>query len=552
MRHRDAGYGCFRLALLAATILPILLLAHPAGAGMRAGDPPSEPGEEPADDTLLSPAGDDSVSVAPVGEPSDAPADVDEDPTPANPHGLLELHDVDANAAVGWALLALVSLAATWIMATKLGRMLHVWRSPESLLASGLGPVSVGPATSFSLVVPAEPSSSNDSRLRGTLKRLTELDHPAFEIVVVVGHGDSASREVALALEARHPDRLRVVATHRRSRAARLNTALAECHGEVVGAFQPGDDVHPKLLEHIDSCIAEQGADAVQAGLQLVARSRKWFRLHCIVERYFWYRSRLHFHARQHFTPLDVSTVFVRTDVLRRCGGWDEDSPDEGCDLGVRLSVAGAVIVVGYDHELATRRPAPASVRALMQQETRRVRGFLQALRVGLWRGLPRRRQRLLALATLARPLVEAFTSVAVITAAVAVVVVGASPPVAALALVPAVPALMVLAVEVAGLAELQSLHWERRYPRDVSVFVVSAVPYQLLVATSALIALVVEFATLGRRRHSAPAADTEPPGLHPLQAPTEEPAAERRIIAGSNGRQSARAEPGLGARTRR
>lgn len=553
MGHRDARHRCFLLALPAAVILLFPVLTQSAGAATVAGDPPDEPGEEPTDDTLLSPAEEDSVSVAPVGEPSDAPADAVEEPTADNRHGLLDLHDVAATAAVGWALLALLALAATWIMATRLARMLYVWRSPGSIHASGFGPTST-PETSFSLVVPAGPGNPNDSGLRATLKRLIELDHPAYEILVVVGHGDSASREVTLALAARHPDRLRVVSTNRQSRAAGLNTALAECQGEVVGVCQPGDDVHPQLLERIDSCITGQGADAVQPGLQLVARSRKWFRLHYIVDRYFWYRSRLQFHARQHFTPIDASTAFVRADILRRCGGWDEESTDEGCDLGVRLSVEGAVIVVGYDHDLATRRQAPVSVRALMRQETQRMRGFLQALRRGVWRRLPRRRQRLLARATLARPLAEAFTSVAVITALVAVLVIGASPPIAALALLPAIPALMLLAVEVAGLGELQSLHWERRYPRDLCIFVISVVPYQLLVAASALIALVTELATLGRRRRTLPVAPTATSALQPSQGPalSEEPAEARQIIDGSNGRQPPHEEAELGASTSR
>ena len=488
MGHRDPRHRCFVLAVPAAVILSLLVLTQPAGAATVAGDPPDEPGEEPADDTLLSPADEDGVSVAPVGEPSD----VVEEPTDGEPRGLVGLNDVETTGAVAWTILTLLSLAATWILATRLARMLYVWRSPVSIHASGFGSVASAPVTSFSLVVPAGAGDPSDSRLRATLKRLTELDHPDYETIVVVDQRDTASREVALDLATRHPDLLRVVSTHGRSRAARLNAALAECTNEVIGVFQPGDDVHPKLLEHVDSSISEQGADAVQGGLQLVARSRKWFRLHCIVDRYFWYRSRLHFHAWQRFTPLDVSTAFVRADVLRRSGGWDEECADEGCDLGVRLSVEGVAIVVAYDHELATRRPAPRRVRALMRLETQRIRGFLQALRRGAWRRLPTRRQRLLARATLARPLLDPFTSVAVTTALVAVVAIGVSPPIAALALLPAIPALMLLAVEVAGLGELQSLHWERRYPRDVCVFVISVVPYQLLVAASALIAIVI------------------------------------------------------------
>ena len=83
-----------------------------------------------------------------------------------------------------------------------------------------------------------------------------------------------------------------------------------------------------------------------------------WFAVRNVLEYYFWFRSRLHFHARVGFIPLGGNTVFIRTNVLRQVGGWDAECLAEDCELGVRLSSLGAKTVVFYEPELITREEA--------------------------------------------------------------------------------------------------------------------------------------------------------------------------------------------------
>jgi hypothetical protein len=210
-----------------------------------------------------------------------------------------------------------------------------------------------------------------------------------------------------------------------------------------------------------------------------------------VVERYFWFRSRLHFHAHQGFTPLDVSTVFLRTDVVRAAGGWDGGCVAENCELGVRLSVDGVTTAVAYEPELATRKLCPETTRDLLRQQTRSIQGFLQVARAGVWRRLPERRQRLLARATLLRPLVEALTGVAVGGVLAGAVLGGAPLVVTVLALVAVVPLVMTVAVEMAGLAELRRTHGSGIGWRDQLRLVWSALPYWTLSAIAAVRALV-------------------------------------------------------------
>jgi hypothetical protein len=519
MGHRStARFGHLLLASGAGALLS-LAAAHPAGASGASGtsaavDPPAE---EPssADDTLLPP--DSDVSIVPVDQAANDPPAQAGDPGPADRSDPFDLGDIDPGAAAGWGLLALVSLAATGIATSRLARTLHVWRSPASVRASGFGPVTAPPAMTFSLLVPA---CSGNPRLWQTLDQLATLDHPAFEILVVVGQDDHPTSRAARAAAAGRFDRVRVVMVEedlRHSRAAGLNAALAQCRGRVVGVFGAGDEVHPQLLRHVDACLANGAVAALQGGVQLVAPTLRWFTLRHVIDRYFWYRSRLHFHAQQHFMPLDETTVFVRADVLRGTGGWHRDCVAEGCDLGVRLSVDGATVVAGYDPQLVTRKDAPDSARALMREETRRIRGFLQVLRMGVWRRLPTRRQRLLARAMLARPFVEAVTALAINTAVVWALVAGAPTAIALLALVPAVPGLTTLGVEMAGLAELYRRHGQRVRVRDQLGLALTVLPYQALQTVAALRALGAELGTLGRRKQVMPIAPAEPPTLRPM-----------------------------------
>src|ERR671923_205589 len=101
-----------------------------------------------------------------------------------------------------YGLLALLVLALTAISATTLWWMLHAWRPPASLAATGFATSDSPPAHSFSLIVPAR---HEEAVLAVTLERLAASHHPSFEVLAVVGDDDPATRTVAEEAAARHP-----------------------------------------------------------------------------------------------------------------------------------------------------------------------------------------------------------------------------------------------------------------------------------------------------------------------------------------------------------
>jgi glycosyltransferase XagB len=481
--------------VVAAGLAGALLVVVPTAAGATSspgGDPPPPPadGTSPDDEPVLRPAGDDVVVILGTEDQVDEPVDreAEEGDDTGDRSGALESTGLDLVSALGVALLVLLSLALTGISATRLRRMLHAWWSPAVPRETDGG--HIPPSKSFSLIV----ADRGDAKgFGGTLDNLAALDHPDLEVLAVIGHNQPRSHELAAAAAFRQTHRIRVVVDRgfRRSVPRALNAALTECRGDVIGVFRPGDEVRPGILRHVEETLETTGADVVQTGVLLTAERPSWFSIRRIVESYFWFRSRLHHHAEQRFTPLATTSVFVRADVLRDAGGWDEDAVAEGWELGVRLSVAGIPVAVTWDPEVATRAAVPPSVRALSRQQTRWIEGSLQALHGGVWRQLPARRQRVLARATLAMPFLEAVAGAAILVLAAAALASGAPAPIVLAACLPLIPALMTVVVEMAGVGQVGRTAGVRIGARDRLLLLLGAIPYQFLSAAAALRALV-------------------------------------------------------------
>ncbi|RSS80937.1 glycosyltransferase [Streptomyces sp. WAC06614] len=308
-------------------------------------------------------------------------------------------------------LIVAVSLALFWMAAFTLWWQMHAWRTPETLAATRFGRPDGGGRLAFSLLLPAR---HEQAVLEHTIDRLLESSHSDYEIIVVVGHDDPGTAAVAERAADRAPHRVRVVVDHHetKNKPKALNTALPHCRGDIVGVFDAEDQVHPELLAHVDHAFRATGADVVQGGVQLINFHSSWYSLRNCLEYFFWFRSRLHLHAEKGFIPLGGNTVFVRTEVLRAAGGWDQNCLAEDCDLGVRLSSVGKKVVVAYDSDMVTREETPGSLMSLLKQRTRWNQGFLQVYRKRDWKQLPGRGQRWLARYTLMTPFMQAASGV--------------------------------------------------------------------------------------------------------------------------------------------
>jgi glycosyltransferase XagB len=394
-------------------------------------------------------------------------------------------------ASLLYVLYVAVSLLLGTIGLTTLVWMLHAWRTPAALTESRLLRENRNPAYSFSLIVPAR---DEEAVLETTLTRLAQTNHPAFEVIVVVGDDDPATWEVAERVARRHPGTVSVVVDDSvpKSKPKALNTALPHCTGDITGVFDAEDAVHPALLERVDQCFQKTGADIVQAGVQLMNFRSSWFTVRNVLEYYFWFRSRLHLHARQGFIPLGGNTVFVRTSLLRAVSGWDPDCLAEDCELGVRLSSLGARTAVFYEPELVTREECPPTVSAFVRQRTRWNQGYLQTLRRGCWRRLPLG-QRALGVYILGMPYLLAITWLLIPIALTTALVVKAPVPITLASFMPALPLLSMLGVELVGIGDFCRAYGERPSARDYCRLILGMPIYQAVLAYAAARAVTRE-----------------------------------------------------------
>lgn len=402
------------------------------------------------------------------------------------PSGSAPVGAGDVFAVVGWVALVILALALTAVAVTTLWWMLYAWRSRHTHRATGFSAEPAAPQRTFTLLVPGR----HEEEVMGqTLDKLALQTHPHVEIIAIVGHDDPGTEAVVRAAAERHPDRISVVVDDSvpKNKPKALNRALQIATGDVVGVFDAEDDVHPDLLRHIDSRFTETGATVVQGGVQLMNFETSWWSLRNVLEYYFWFRSRLHFHAGARFIPLGGNTVFVTREALLANRGWDAECLAEDCELGVRLSSQGAKVVVAYSAEYVTKEETPPSFTSLYKQRTRWNQGFLQVLRKGEWRKLPSTSQRLFARYMLSMPFIQAFSGVLIPLSILLILFAKVPTAVALLTFIPLAPTLVTIVVEIAGLSEFGRLYDKKVRARDYVRLVLGTIPFQVFLAGAAI-----------------------------------------------------------------
>jgi cellulose synthase/poly-beta-1,6-N-acetylglucosamine synthase-like glycosyltransferase len=402
--------------------------------------------------------------------------------------GIFELVSLPA---IAYGLLILVFLLLTVIGATTVVWMLYAWRNDASLEKTGFRGTGGDPKYSFSLILPAR---HEQAVLPATIARLADQRHPEFEVIVVVGHDDPETECVARTAIAGDP-RFRVAIDEHteKNKPKALNTGLRLCRGEIIGVFDAEDQVAADLLPAIDQVFQESDDTAVvQGATQLMNFRSSWWAIRNVLEYYFWFRSRLHFNAAAGFIPLGGNTVFVRRHWLEFVRGWDERCLTEDCDLGVRLSALGAKTVVVYGSQLATQEETPTTIGSLLRQRVRWSQGFLQVLRKGDWRRMPRR-TRPLAVYTLSFPFLQAAMALITPAALAAVALLKLPILLTLLAFLPLVPLCCMLVCEIIGLGDFGREFGLQPRVRDYIRLIVGFIPYHFLVAVAALRAVLRE-----------------------------------------------------------
>lgn len=378
-----------------------------------------------------------------------------------------------------------------------LSLMVHSWDHPERLAASE-GPQSFSPPRlTFTAIVPAR----HERRvIYDTVRRIWQTNYPKDLLEVVVVCSDDDEETMMEARRAAHDlgsSNIQVVSYSDPpiNKPHGLNVGLACTTHEVVTVFDAEDDVDADIFRMINTILLQQEVPLgiVQAGVQLMNFRDHWYGIHNCLEYYFWFKSRLHFHAGAGMIPLGGNTVFIRRELLLRVGGWDADCLTEDADLGIRVSTLGEPIRVVYQAQHVTREETPNGMAAFVRQRTRWHQGYLQVLRKRDWWQLPQLRQRALAFYTLAYPCYQALLMLLWPVALTAIVWLKLSALIAMISFVPLYLLLLQLLVSVVG-AYMFTQEYGLAFPPYLPItMAITLIPFQCLLGVSAVRAVYRE-----------------------------------------------------------
>jgi len=370
--------------------------------------------------------------------------------------------------------------------------MLYAWEDEEKLARNSAPASFEAPRHSFTVLLPAR---HEEEVIQDTLQRVVDLAYPheLVQVLVVIEAGDTGTiakvddKLEQLRRRGVHHVRLVTFDDPPINKPHGLNIGLAMSMGDVVTIFDAEDEPHADILNVVNTVMAREGAPVVQCGVQLMNYADRWFSALNVLEYFFWFKSRMHYHAAVGMVPLGGNTVFIRRALLDRIGGWDQYCLTEDADVGIRLSTLGVPIRVLYDDRYVTREETPPSVGQFVKQRTRWTQGFIQVLLKGEWLRLPTLPQRLLALYTLGFPIVQALTILYVPLSLWMILAVKVPVPVAMVSMLPLYLLVVQYGISLAGLYEFAAVHRLRPSIWSPLWLAIGYLPFQWLLGYAAL-----------------------------------------------------------------
>ncbi len=400
--------------------------------------------------------------------------------------------DVLVGAAIVFTAVVTVQAAYTVYL------MIYTWDQPEANASAAAPSEFLPPQLSFTVLLPAR---HEEDVIQTTIERVVRTNYPPklVEVFVICEAGDTGTIEKAqekvAQLERGGLRNVRVITFDDKpiNKPHGLNKGFAESHNEVVTIFDAEDEIHPEILNVVNTVMLQDGVRVVQAGVQLMNYDSSWYSVLNVLEYFFWFKSRLHYHAKLGMIPLGGNTVFFRREVVELLGGWDEHNLTEDADVGIRLSVLRERVRVVYDDRYVTKEETPPTLNHFVRQRTRWSQGFLQTLRKGDWLRLPTVHQRLMALYTLGFPSFQTLLALYIPVSLWMMLNLKLPVPLTMYLMVPLYFLAAHYFISVVGLYEFTHAHGLRPSPRMPLTMALGYLPYQWVLSFAAVRAFLRE-----------------------------------------------------------
>ncbi|MBI2863691.1 MAG: glycosyltransferase [Chloroflexi bacterium] len=374
----------------------------------------------------------------------------------------------------------------------------YTWDRPDAYERAKAPDVFRMPVKSFTVLLPAR---HEEEVIQDTIEKVVRARYPQrlVETFVVCESGDKGTiakaQEKITSLKNQGISNVRLLVFDDLpiNKPHGLNFGLQSSKNDVVTIFDAEDEIHADIFNVVNTVMLDENVRVVQCGVQLMNFNSSWFSTLNVLEYFFWFKSRLHYHAQMGMIPLGGNTVFFAREVLAQIGGWDEHNLTEDADVGIRISTTKEKVRVVYDDRYVTKEETPPTLGQFIRQRTRWSQGFFQTLRKGDWKRLPTLPQRLLASYTLGFPAIQALLALYIPVSIWMMFTAKTPVPVAMVLLLPFYFLLAHYVVSVVGLYEFTDAHGLNPSSMTWLVMLVSYVPYQWVLGYAALRAALRE-----------------------------------------------------------
>lgn len=371
--------------------------------------------------------------------------------------------------------------------------MIYIWESPAEEAPSKALDEYLAPHFSFTAIVPCKHEKNT---IADTIRAMHAIEYPSDkkQVIVVIHEGtdDGTIDIVQQTIQEVGARNIELVTYNENpvNKPHGLNKALEKARGDFVAIFDAEDEPHRALFTVVNTSLLKTQADVVQSGVQLMNFNSNWYSTFNVLEYYFWFKSSLHYYAKNNVTPLGGVSVFFRRSFLEQVGGWDMACLTEDAEIGIRLSQAGAKMSVIYDAKFATREETPPTLMGFIKQRTRWAQGFLQILSKGMFLYFPTLKQKFLALYILSWPLITPFVFLLLPFGVVLMLTVSLTPALAILSNVSLLLFISFIVTLVIGFYEFTREYKLRFSFRHALIIVFLFYPYTILIAVASLRAI--------------------------------------------------------------
>jgi len=229
----------------------------------------------------------------------------------------------------------------------------------------------------ISLIVPAKDEEKVIGRLMESLLNI-EYATDRMEIVVVEDGSSDSTREVCLRYASLRPSLIRYF--HRQTsvgKPAALNFGLHQARGEIIGVLDADSVPDRGLLQQVARRFEDPETVAVQGLTQSINPQTNMLTKIVSLEEAAWFKAMLNGKERLGlFVPLTGSCQFIRAELLKKSGGWNESSLAEDVELATRLLESNRRVTF-CEHAISLQE-APSRLSQLFRQRSRWYRGYIE------------------------------------------------------------------------------------------------------------------------------------------------------------------------------